>query len=63
MPDFVEIRIEFGNDAFADAPETELGRILRELADDIESGAAGEYCVLQDVNGNTVGHFEIVPEQ
>lgn len=47
--------VQMGNDAFADAPMTELSRILRKLADRFESGDLRD--IVQDINGNTVGHL------
>ena len=50
------IQITMNNAAF-DEPATELARILRELADDVEQGQDAKN--LRDVNGNKVGSFEI----
>lgn len=59
-----KIEIKTGNAAFAD-PHTgeesswdecyEVARILRELADSIESGKREGSCI--DINGNKVGKF------
>lgn len=54
----LKIHIETGNAAFADEPATEMARILRDLADQIEDFPA-PYTVLFDVNGNAVGECEI----
>lgn len=54
------ITIEMDNAAFEDVgPATELGRILRKLANDIEDGLLPESIKLYDYNGNKVGSFEI----
>lgn len=56
--------IKSNNAAFTDAPGDELARILRALADRIESGAEGHF-VLRDVNGNKVGEafVDIWPDE
>jgi hypothetical protein len=54
----MKIRIEIATDnaAFADAPSTEVARILRKLADQYEQNMAIDFGVtLFDVNGNRVG--------
>ncbi len=58
MADKVQLSIELGNAAFEDGPvEFEVARILRDLADKLESnGLDGEFSV-RDINGNTVGQF------
>ena len=50
------ININLENDAFADELATELGRILRDLADQIESTGVFSMA-LRDSNGKTVGTF------
>ena len=50
--------IKMDNDAFGEGPATELGRILRQLADNIEKDGDINGS-LSDINGNTVGVFEI----
>lgn len=50
------LTIEANNDAFHDSKEQEVARILRELADKIESGA--DEVILRDINGNRVGIAE-----
>lgn len=56
----IRIEIHDDNDAFHDEPATEVGRILRELAEQFErdGGPDCEYvpAILRDINGNTVGH-------
>lgn len=49
-----ECDLESSNAAFTEAPGAELARILRALADRIESGAEGHF-VLRDANGNRAG--------
>lgn len=45
------------NDAFAENPELEVSRILREIADKVENGnISGK---IRDINGNQVGIFKI----
>lgn len=51
----VTITLETGNAAFEDAPATEIARILRDLADLIESGMGTDETPLRDINGNRVG--------
>lgn len=61
-------KLEFSTDnaAFADAPDSEVARILREIADKIES--AGPHGALEiggkvaDENGNTVGEWSLKVE-
>lgn len=51
------------NAAFDPDPGPEIARILRKIADHIESG--GEYEFFQtilDVNGNDVGRFALKPD-
>lgn len=49
----------FGNAAFAEDPKMEIARILREAAKKIEDDHVGGN--LKDINGNTVGRWEIEP--
>lgn len=49
----LSLSIESGNPAF-DKPQIELARILRALADTVESGAEGPF-TLRDLNGKAVG--------
>jgi hypothetical protein len=54
------IEIDLSNAAFDDAPMSELARILRKIADDLESGRVEltyDRRPIRDANGNTVGHF------
>lgn len=56
--------LSFGidNAAFADDPQTEIARILRQTADEIDSkrrtlGDVG--CIIRDANGNHVGRCSV----
>lgn len=49
------------NAAFDGDPASEVTRILRLLADKIESGETGHFHV-RDVNGNRIGEGFYVPE-
>jgi hypothetical protein len=49
------IRIKDTNAAFDENPAGEVARILRELADRIESRGDEGRIPLMDINGNTVG--------
>ncbi len=51
----VVITLDTGNPAFDEQPATELARILRELADNIESDGQCDR-TLRDINGNIVGN-------
>ncbi len=52
-----KIEIRMDTDAFCDLPSTELARILRLCAIAAEEGDSE--MVLRDLNGNTVGKFEV----
>jgi hypothetical protein len=52
--------IDTENDAFKPDPSPELARILRAIADRIESGEFyGHYLTIRDTNGNDVGRFAL----
>jgi len=55
------IQIETSNAAFDDDPGMEIARILRELADTMESRSSWfpQTMILRDVNGNKVGAAEV----
>jgi hypothetical protein len=54
------INVEMENDAFRDAAGTELGRILRGMAELVEDGQIGyDAFPVHDSNGNTVGRASI----
>lgn len=51
------------NAAFGDAPQWELARILRKVADRVEAGEdISHYLTILDVNGNDVGRFALKEE-
>lgn len=54
-----KIEIEMNGAAFDDAPASELARILRAAAAEIEAGELPGG--LRDINGNTVGKLEVIP--
>lgn len=55
----IRIIIETENAAFQEVgEEIETARILRELADKVESGGLGDFN-LRDINGNTVGQMDV----
>ena len=55
------LKISSENAAFADNPEYETARLLRQTADRLENGIPGG--MLMDINGNRVGHWDLeVPE-
>jgi hypothetical protein len=59
----VQLTIELGNDAFEDGNrDAELARIIRDIADKIESRGPDVSDVIKayDINGNPVGSFEEV---
>lgn len=54
------LNIDCGNAAFDPDPVPEVARILREVADRLESGAFPRNSVnVRDINGNTVGTFRL----
>lgn len=57
------VTIRMDNAAFDDSPMTELGRIMRRLADDINRGDfATDDMTLCDINGNAVGFARYNPK-
>lgn len=54
----LKIEFETDNAAFDDAPEIEAARILRDLADKLESHGHYLSMNVRDVNGNTIGRIE-----
>ena len=53
-----KLEIETGNAAFDDTPASEIARILRHLAERLETNGApesGDAFTLHDYNGNRVG--------
>jgi hypothetical protein len=59
------IKIEFqtGNAAFDDMPGLEIARILRALADKLESATSGTNGPIHDSNGNRVGAYSFEPSE
>lgn len=57
MPDTFVLRIELGNDAMQ--TPADIAAALRKLANDLERGFSTRYGTLRDVNGNTVGSWEV----
>ena len=54
------VNIRCDNAAFDDAPESEIARILRDIADKLESdGASGFFETIRDINGNDVGRHAL----
>jgi hypothetical protein len=55
------IKVNMDNAAFTDEEGTELARILRKLADNIDGGGLDELSnkLLKDINGNTCGTFKV----
>ena len=54
-----------GNAAFGERPATELARILRNIADDVDDHClqyTGDAVFAIDINGNSVGKLEIVED-
>lgn len=49
------------NAAFDDFPITEAARILRDIADNLESGSQIGGGPARDANGNRVGWWEMTP--
>ncbi len=54
-----KIEINLDNDAFQPSAGPELARILRRLAIDLDEHPDAYEIVVADINGNSVGHFEI----
>ncbi len=59
MAERITIEIATDNDAFTDAPASEIARVLLEVARGFRDGdilpAAGECRRIKDANGNTCG--------
>lgn len=59
------VRISLGNDAFACDGSLEIARMLRELADKVETESFADmsrFQNLRDINGNPVGQYAVKPE-
>jgi hypothetical protein len=58
--DNVLIEIDISNDAFQESPGSEVARILRDLADQLDNQTVmPNSAKLRDVNGNAVGVFNV----
>jgi len=58
--------LDLSNDAFADTPELEIARLLRDAASRVANGFYGQegrVHLLKDINGNNVGQFTQVGEE
>jgi hypothetical protein len=65
MNERFNLYIDLQNDAFQQSPETEIARILRDVADRIEHSTKFDlsmYRTIRDINGNDVGRYAIKPE-
>ena len=49
------LSFDCGNSAFFDDVAPEVARILREIANQVENGAA--HSTIRDINGNIIGNF------
>ena len=59
------LQINMYNAAFGERPATELARILRNMAQDVDEHClqyAGDAVFAIDINGNSVGKLEIVED-
>lgn len=57
------LTIEMDNDAFGEYPEEELQRLLSKARQQVGLGAlAGDTGTLMDINGNSVGTWEVTDE-
>ena len=56
----LQITIDLDNAAFDDAPETEITRILRIIANDYyDAKEINKWQNVHDINGNPVGKFKV----
>lgn len=57
----LKLRIECGNAAFSDHPGEEIARIMRALADKMQSAQPGDELsgVVRDINGNFAGEWTL----
>ena len=51
------MEVNMDNAAFEDSPENELARILSVAAEQVKASYMGRAC--QDINGNTVGQWNV----
>ena len=54
----ISIHILTGGSAFEGDRNSEIARILRKLATELDSDPTANFRSLRDLNGNVVGHFE-----
>jgi hypothetical protein len=57
-----ELRIKTDNDAFADLPQSEVARILTDLAERVRCGGESDRGYLFDLNGARVGEWSLDTE-
>lgn len=55
------LNLTCGNAAFEGDPRPEIVRILRSVITDLENGGGSN--TLRDINGNTVGNFDLYVEE
>lgn len=54
------IKLDTDNEAFGDRPEDEIARILRGIAETLEThDCTGVHETIRDSNGNAVGRFKL----
>ena len=59
------LQVHMGNAAFGERPATELARILRNIANDVDDHClqyVGDAVFAIDINGNSVGKLEIIED-
>lgn len=54
-----KLTIKTANAAFEDSASTEVARILRDLAEYLDSSGAPDEGTVRDTNGNTVGSWKL----
>jgi hypothetical protein len=59
----LQIHFKTDNAAFDDMPGLEIARILRALADKLESATSAANGPIHDVNGNRVGAYSFEPSE
>lgn len=61
-----KLSFDTDNAAFDDMPELEIARILRDIANRVESGEVSGYhkaLNVRDINGNVIGTFKFDPTE
>jgi hypothetical protein len=56
------LSIDCGNDAFSDAPLTEVSRILTATAKQLADNGKPQHAALRDYSGNTCGEWTFTPD-